>query len=144
MTAIAYRDGVLAADSFALAGQYIELRYTRKIVKRPDGSMAGASGRTVFCEQFLDCFLAGEESQFRPQVKNYDDFIGLVIYPEKGIFWAEEHGMFANPAPFVALGAADRFMLGAMAAGASAQQAVTLAIEHYGSVGGEIQILELG
>jgi hypothetical protein len=57
MTTIAYRDGVLAADTL-LTSSAMRNGYARKIRER-DGMLAGASGTLAQMQTFLDWFDAG-------------------------------------------------------------------------------------
>ncbi len=144
MTAIAYRGGILAADTQQIAGRIRE-GFSAKIMRRADGAMAGASGRADICWQFLEDFgRGGDPGSFRPTVKDDEDFSGLWITHD-GVVWdCTPQGAYpAGDCPWNVLGSAYAFLHGAMAAGASAEQAVRLAIEHCADCGGEVTVLRL-
>lgn len=136
MTAIAYRDGVLAADTAELCGRLI-VGYGDKIAKGPV-SIGGAAGDAAACVKFLDAIREGRAADF--DASRYDDnFTGLEICND-GVYRYEKHGRSREVAPFHAIGAAMEFLMGAMAAGASAEGAVELAMG-YGLAVGKVTLL---
>lgn len=144
MTAIAYKKGVLAADTQQFSGNLRE-GITEKIARRSDGALAGASGRADLDHQFLELFKSGRSlDEFKPQGTSEDDFCALVIEPDGSVWNYTALGKHpAGDAPFHTLGGAYPFLHGAMAAGASAEEAVRLATVHCSNCGGDVTVLRL-
>ena len=79
MTTVAYRDGVLAADT---SGQRGSLQVKSAKLYRANGLVVGFSGNWVDGKVFTDWILAGAEE--KPEFKSYSDkdppdFIALVM-----------------------------------------------------------------
>lgn len=143
VTIIAYKDGVMAADTATFQGD-LKIARTSKIVRRADGALAGASGRTGTIQKFNVWFLAGASGEFDPKCEE-DGFMAIMISAagivSKMNFAGEIYSVYA---PFYANGAPEDFALGAMAAGASAEEAVKLCIEYSDGCGGDVQVEEIG
>lgn len=146
MTIIAYRDGVMAADSKgsrngAWAG------YSIKIVKRAhDGALCGADGNANLAAAFRRWFLAGENPDSRPKLSGDDNANAgaLIVRPDGSMEEHDANGWHATSGPFYAIGSGSPEALGAMAAGADARRAVEIAIELDNDCGGKIDVLRLG
>lgn len=144
MTAIAYRDGVLAADSRANQGALIISSRSKKIARRTDGWLIGVAGECAAADEFMARFIAGDNDWRPPGItKAEDGFQALLIAPD-GLIWnAHESGRFRIDADFAAEGSATNFLFGAMAAGASAEEAVRLACLFRGDCGLPVQSVRL-
>lgn len=135
MTAIAYRDGVMAADR----------RTIYKNLKHPDIStdqkvfevmLAGGEGRAVVGT-------AGEACPGNGYIKNWlsdhhigalpsldGDFVLLVAVEDGRLLLVDHHGYVADVGlPFYAIGAGAEICMGAMEMGAGAIEAVTAAVK---------------
>lgn len=144
MTAIAYRAGVLAADTAGFIGNMI-VGFSRKIARGPDGRVAGATGDAAIGDSFLDAVERGEEKEWQvPTGTKPEDFAAVVVMPDEVIYEVVDTGYHNIAAPFFAIGSAYEFLMGAMAAGASAEEAVRLAIKHTRAAGGEVHVERLG
>jgi hypothetical protein len=143
VTAIAYRNGVMAADSQDSCGG-IRMGSVRKIAKRADGALAGAAGEAGFCEEFLSLFRDGRDEDYRPAVSDERPFSAIVVLPNGEPWQVGPVGRYRIEAPFIAEGSAYQIMIGAMAAGAGPERAVQIAIEYDTRCGGEIQVEILG
>jgi ATP-dependent HslUV protease subunit HslV len=141
MTTIAYKDGMLAADTACCQGGVL-CGSIVKIVRRDDGDMAGAAGDASYNFAFTTWFLAGEQGA-PPEAKEEDrSFDRGVIYRRSGtIDVFEPRGKFAMNAPFYAFGSGKEPALGAMFAGADAETAIEAAIQFDPHTGGEITVL---
>ena len=149
MTAIAYRDGILAADTQDFYGN-LRLGISEKIARRKDGALAGAAGRAELCEQFLTAFRNGKgfpvEFDAPPEGRDDEDggFCALVVEPCGAVWFHAEHGGHKIlHAPWFVIGSASDFLAGALAAGATAEDAVRLATRLYMTCGGDVQMLSL-
>lgn len=141
MTTIAYRNGILAADtqmatSGSVNGSVI------KIARREDGALVGAAGYATYAYAFMQWFLSGEQGD-PPKADHSDNNLDRgVIFGSDGYFRVYEvEGMFVATAPYYAFGGGMDFALGAMHAGAGAKQAIEAAIAHDPNTGGDITVL---
>ena len=139
MTAIAYRDGIMAADSVGwTANTSVKVPVCAKIRRLIDGGLVAGTGETTDIEQFHD-WMRGESEQ--PSVPREDGFNALWAKPGGTLWFCTWRLVFSQiTAPFFAIGGPCEFMMGALFAGASADQAVRLAAEHTDSAGGQIQV----
>lgn len=143
MTIVAFDGKTLAADSLVTqAGARIG--NMRKIVRAPDGSLAGAAGGIGPAAAFL-AWAAGGFPKRRPwQACEVDEFEGIVIRPDGRVEAFDELLMPALiEARVHAIGSGWKFALGAMDAGASARRAVLIAMRRDPDCGGRPQTLTL-
>lgn len=141
MTVIAYRDGVMAADTGAIFSGVVSAGH-RKIVRGPDGTLAGASGQMVPASQWLD-WIAGGERGAEPAPDRLNDgeestFTALLVRPDGRVWMVEGGGRVEVTAPYHSLGAGMEAALGAMFSGASAEIAAKAAVYHTTGCGGEV------
>jgi hypothetical protein len=144
MTAIAYRDGVLAADSVGWAAEgHVKTPVSPKIVRHDGvGMFACCGGET---EIALATEWMTRSGTPKPTLDHQEGF-GCIWVRPNGSVWYINWRLHPVPRPegFMAIGASDKFMLGAMFAGASAEEAVRLAILHTDGAGGAVQVERLG
>lgn len=141
MTTIAYRDGVMAADTQIGQDSMIVPGKAWKIARLPDGSLAGFCGKMVDCAAVLD-WLARPET---PAPKVDASLDGLLVTPDGGL-WAIEGPELHRctfDAPYSAVGSGARYALAAMMTGADARRAVEIAIALDDGSGGDVVSLEL-
>ncbi len=141
MTIIAYRDGILAADTFVWSGS-ITIGTTTKIIKAPDGWMAGTAGDSYAGE----CFRRWVMNRRTPEWSNdIENFTGLLIDPNGNVlsYDSKYKGPSHAIASFYAIGSGYEVAIGAMSAGASAEEAARIAIERCSHCGGMIDVLKL-
>jgi ATP-dependent HslUV protease subunit HslV len=141
VTTIAYKNGILAADTRACAGDNI-IGSAKKIARNNNGDLAGAAGLAPYSYAFLKWF-TGMESGPPPKATRDDDNFdrGVIFRKAGGIEIYEPDGMFKMTAPYYALGSGRPEALGAMHAGASAFKAIQAAIAHDTNTGGDIDVL---
>lgn len=143
MTVIAYRDGVLAADTLATAGDS-KIGSAIKIARNSNGDLAGAAGLASYNHAFLKWF-TGLESGQPPEARDEpskDIYDRGVIFRKNGqIEVFEPSGKHTATAPYYAFGSGRPEALGAMHAGASAEGAVRAAMAHDKNCGGDITVL---
>lgn len=138
MTTIAYRSGYLAADSAIAYQSYINGQ-REKIARCGDFlvAMAGATWLRPVIEKWASL---GCNPDAVPEVliEHEDDFIVLIV-DRQGIAH-EFHNGFLVPvhADYTAIGSGALLALGAMAHGASAQEAVEAACLHDKASGGPV------
>jgi len=156
MTAIAYRDGIMAADTLTLGGDSVR-GYNRKIVRNTEsGTMGAAAGQAGTNQIFQGLILSGavdnwiendcHSELFDPKCGDRVGGFGAIIVRTNGeVICVDYQGRaIRNPkADFYVEGGAEYTLIGAMAAGATAPEAVAIAIKYDVGCGGEIQIEKL-
>lgn len=143
MTIIAYRDGVMAADSMTTKNS---MRYgvQQKIRRLPDGGLYGAAGSGQDCDAVYE-WLCGRGD--RPKVADDDGFRALIARPgidlpiEMGCTLVERQ--MNVPYAVVGENSTEYMAFGAFAMGATAERAVEICIEHTVWVGGPVQVEKL-
>jgi len=127
MTTIAYRNGVMAADRQVTMGD-TSVGDAVKVV-RIKGVLAGFSGNMALGQKFLDWVSRGMAGE-PPGMKMGDSTAqGIVAACGRILTWDHE-GWDRLTADYYAIGSGRLIALGAMAVGASAEDAVRAAIRH--------------
>jgi hypothetical protein len=138
MTTIAYKDGILAVDSAVTC----DGRYEGSCKKwlQVDGAVAGVTGQAMVLGR-LKIAVDGE---------GFPDFDFLLLHDSElmlvssaGIFCVTKVGFLKIEAPFAAIGSGAGIAYGAMAAGASAEEAVKIACEYDCATRGPVAALKL-
>lgn len=145
MTTIAYRDGVLAADSM-LTGYDADCGSVTKIRRNRHGWIGGACGNAGSISLFMDWFLnTAARVDVKPPPSVSDNAAdGFVVVPgDRVFFWSGAPALWPVIAPFHAIGSGMRFAMGAMAMGANAREAVEVARKFDVYTGGRIATLSL-
>lgn len=145
MTTIAYRNGIMAADSGNWYGSAVH-PWTRKVARGPDGTLYGASGNAAECASFM-AWVDGGCLGDRPKAKEVgaDDearssFSVLVASPDGCLSLVTARGAELYPgAPYMAIGAGAETAFGALYMGATAEQAVEATIMHGNGAVGPVQ-----
>lgn len=144
MTAIAYRDGILAADSVGWGAQNsaVIVPVVPKIKRTEARAIYACCGWDIDIYAFDRWVIYPAE---RPDPFNRDDGFQALMLREDGTLWLFDNSLRCAPvvAPFYAIGANTGFLMGAMHAGASAAEAVRLAIVHTDGAGGTVQVERL-
>lgn len=148
MSVIAYRDGVLAADTATTFGAYLIRRDLPKIVEQ-DGRLAAAAGDAAYCARFLEWFRSGAKPWDAPKQTEYPGYDGpdeaFIVERDKSLTIFGTRGCFpANGSRYHAIGSGAQFAMGAMHYGASAVEAVRAGMELDANSGGDITVLRLG
>lgn len=149
MTVIAYRDGVLAADSLICDGN-LRVGVGSKLKQSKDGYVFGFAGSCAQVQRlfaFIDSvddaaganvvkFEDPQEVQF-PAVPDID---GIMIAPGGEVYFIDPdaHTVIPFSADFAACGSGGSVAMGAMAAGACATDAVSAAIALCIDCGGDV------
>ena len=152
MTAIAYKSGILAADSAVWVGDTIvghQRKIARKVTKQGVVLLAGG-GDPAAVEWFLANGVRLLQSRGRPSMPRTTDagFRGLIVQAVKRdgyqMMTVNEHGRLAViTCPFYAGGAVSAFLTGMLVAGAGAEQAVKSAIAWTDGAGGDAHVERL-
>jgi 20S proteasome alpha/beta subunit len=143
MTAIAYKDGVMAGDSASWQGDIL-VGYHKKVFKTPKGWLTGCAGSVEDIIPFRAWMLCGAEGKI-PKVR---ELSALLVDPDGNVFYARsETGMKPTPASHKEIGAAigmgREFILGIMAQGGSAEEAIRLAAKRVAYVRGRVYTVSL-
>lgn len=137
MTTIAYRDGVLAADTLINCNGD-RIGYTPKI-GLAKGLLFGASGSTAWCWAFRSWVSAGATGVCPPAP---DGAGGFIVMPNDDLIVFHIDGMERRAGlPFHADGSGADYALGAMQMGADPAQAVAVAAAWDAKTGGDITVL---
>lgn len=141
MTTIVYRDGVMAADTRLVLGSLICPGGIHKIAKTKKGALVGCAGSADNSHAFL-AWADGKRTEDPPKD---DDADGLIVEPDGSILMYDGNGIFpVVNAPFAACGSGARVAVGAMAMGATALEAMRIAMRCDVYTGGDIDLLTLG
>lgn len=112
------------------------------MTKSGSGWLAAGAGNAADMAQFLKWVEEGRDEDEAVKLENLE---GFLVSPKGETFLVEaDLHPFAIDAPFHAGGSGSAVALGAMEMGATAEEAVRIAIKYTTSCGGEIQIVKLG
>lgn len=142
MTVIACRDGIMAADS-AVFQDGLCFGFSEKIKRLTDGSLIAAAGPRPAIQQFHAWMAKVVTGEYAPQpdALGESEFGGLWLKADGSVYRISyKFEIYSDPCPFAAEGIGVSFMMGALAHGASAEEAVRLAIAHCDGCGGDIQV----
>lgn len=143
MTTVAYRDGVMAADSGAWIGDASH-GWAVKLAKGKDGALHGVAGNAAECGTYLDWVNAGYEGD-EPRAEalpdNASSFIVLIVPPSGPLRLRTAKGVEVYDAPYFAIGAGSPTAYGALFAGATAEQAIEAAKEHASGAFGQVRTI---
>lgn len=140
MTVIAYRDGIVAADTSSWTGD-IKFSCGAKIHRLKDGSLVGAAGWLPVINRAIEWLDAGADPKQKPAPASDKTDIDMIwVRPGSGIWYVHENFEVwrSEVQDMAAAGSHHEFVVGAMLAGASAPAAVQLAIDHCKYAGGRV------
>jgi ATP-dependent protease HslVU (ClpYQ) peptidase subunit len=141
MTTIAYRDGVLAADSLVTLG-HTKVHGSYQKIRRIGSYLVGTVGSVADCQAFMEWLKRGDDTH--PPRKG--EYSALVIDPRGKVRELENGSVLPSPrgAKFFALGSGGTFALAAMYAGATATEAVKIAAKIDTNTGLPVKTLKIG
>lgn len=155
MTTIAVRAGKMVSDGQVSFGDRIDQMSLKK-VRKINGCLVGGAGRLSSILQFFSWFEVWSDAQlvqgeaphvqvFIPEGLDDEDFTGLVVFTDGVVFMYEggKRSYELVNSEYYAIGSGADFALSAMDAGATAEEAVKVAIKRDVFSGGEIFIEEL-
>jgi len=141
MTTIAYRNGVMAADSGSWIGD-ASISGAQKVAAGHDGTLYGVSGVAGHCCNYLAWVESGcAGSEPMPEVRPDDgsSFIVLIAPPAGPLILRTAQGDEVYDTAYMSVGAGNVAALAAMFCGASAEQAIEAAIAHAPGAVGPVQ-----
>ena len=136
MTVIAVRDGVMAVDSL-VAGNgciYGEARKWREVPGVFGGGFIAGAGDLSRIQEALDDFAANGRAAL-------EEGALLWLRPDGSVRLMENGKWCEYSADFYAEGSGAEMAVGAMAAGATAEEAVRIACQYSTTCGGEVHVL---
>lgn len=143
MTTIAYRDGIMAADSLITGGS-IRIGATAKMGRLAQGGLYGCSGWIALLEVIVPWLEKGAPIAERPKLPDDGEFHMLVVWPSGTVTDFDKRLQRIDvDGEFFASGSGYELALGAMAMGATARQAVEVAARFDVYTGGRISTLSL-
>ncbi len=150
MTIICIRDNIIAADGAVFCDNLIDVVNVKKISRSADGALGACAGLTSVCQLFRNLFLNSTEYQRAPgnvfvadlkSVLGDDGFQAIWLEPTGEIRRMLGNGLVSDCGEtMAAVGSSEEFAIGAMRAGASAEEAVRLCIEFTVYAAGEVQV----
>lgn len=145
MTTIAYRDGIMASDSGSWNGDACH-GWARKLARGADGVLHGVLGNAAMCCAYLAWVDAGCQGEPPPNRSEEDGkasaYAVVCALPNGDIRYLTADGPeLIVGAPYYAEGAGAEVALGALFAGATAEQAIEAAKEHGPGAFGRVQLI---
>lgn len=138
MTTLAYRDRELATDSRVTAGDMIISDKRRKVHRMRDGSIVAWAGSVQQAELLLRAMR--KKGAKSPQLSE----IQALHLKTDGSLWEYEGEAWVKQDPgYYATGSGSPYAFAAMDAGASAKEAIRIAIKRDAASGGRVQSLKL-
>jgi ATP-dependent protease HslVU (ClpYQ) peptidase subunit len=142
MTTIAFKDGILACESQVTNNNAV-CGYCQSKIQILEDIAIGFSGSLRDQKLFVDWYKAGEKIEDRPKY-NSDNWESIIINVEtKEVSEYHDGYLIEYKYDFYALGSGCFLATGAMAAGATAEEAVKIACKYDIYSSGEIHVLDL-
>jgi 20S proteasome alpha/beta subunit len=142
MTTIAYRDGVMAADSAMWQGDLL-LGTVQKIYRLDEGHrLAGFAGDLAVCQRLIDLLRANPKPPYEA-IKSCGDGGSVLMVDHSGCMWAvdtDTGGFCEMQAPFVAIGSGAMLAMGRMDGGGTARDAIETACKFDGGSRVPVQV----
>lgn len=141
MTTIVYRDGVLAGDTRITIEEEIQPGHCRKVFKLKDGSLFASSGDYEGGERLLEAI---KKKLPTPICKSGGEAFGLHIKPNGAVWYYEGTRWSRCHNPFYSIGSGRAYAFGALHMGATAAEAVSVAMKCDMYSGGRVQTVRIG
>lgn len=135
MTTIAYKDGVMAADSGCWHGDVVT-NGSVKIAHGKSGRLYGLSGAAAECSGFVRWVNEGEVGDYPVPAETGPSegksaFLVLMVWPSGALQIIGAYGVEdLGDVPFMAMGSGAPTAMGALAVGATPQQAIKAVIDY--------------
>lgn len=145
MTTIAYRDGILAADSRAYGGDRAPIGSKTKIHRLLDGTLFGLSSSAVGADNLIRKWVEDGCPAPKNDAVKPDNFELILVRQNGEVFYAHDNLSLSGPirSNKLAIGSGKEFALGAIEMGAGALQAVEVAARLDPWTGGPFDTLKL-
>lgn len=143
MTTIAYRDGIMAADTATWDCNGVYFTRATKIIRLNNGRILGGAGSRSMLIR-VACWADGNGDKPSPDDDvSVDRFMGIVAENDKFFYIDSSLVEMRQYGSFIAIGSGRELALGAMAMGASAEDAVTVAIQFDCKSRGPVDIMKV-
>jgi hypothetical protein len=141
VTTWVYRDGILVADSMVTTSVTSQIVGTcKKVHKTKSGILCAGAGNLVDLHKFFRWVDEGMQDD----VAKLDHLDGILVKSKDEIYQVDnELFPYVIEAPWYAGGAGDQLAIGAMAMGATAEEALKVAMKYSMGTGGKIQKVTL-
>lgn len=131
MTTIAYRNGVMAADSRAYSGDKVPIGSKAKIHRLDDGGLLGITSTVVgLPERFVEFVNSGLDPSYKEGAPDDPHLSALWVKPNGDVMyfagWLPTGPVIAD---YYAIGSGEQYALAAMCLGYGPEAAVTVACE---------------
>jgi|TARA_Y100000296_G_C5170602_1_gene257085 ATP-dependent HslUV protease subunit HslV len=140
MTTVAFKNGFIAADTQAADHSGL-ISHTSKLFRLSDSCVAGMAGCSRHAIRFIERLKEGKAGDDKiPD----GDFLVLVVTPQSIVVYYEDE-LFDDytPEKMWAIGSGRLIAMGAMAAGATAQDAVRIASKWDEGTGGDVEVMRV-
>lgn len=144
MTVIVVRDGVMAADTLVVGNGNVAAGHIKKIRKMSDGWILGCAGALGNIVKFFDYWELPDEEKNIDEM-NFDGLEVLIIDPKGEVSYMESHSKYPMQITddFFTIGSGSEVAMGALEAGATAEEAVRIAMKRVISCGGDLTSIRL-
>lgn len=142
MTTIAYRDGVIAADSRTTFKSFVDSDKVKKLFKLPDGAVVGLSGDWAAGMRMLKALRKAVKDGTKELPSVRGKFHALLACPNGDAFFYEDQdwtNLQEYKYDYYAIGSGVYYALSAMDVGATATEAVAIGIKRDIYSGGKVQ-----
>lgn len=143
MTTIAYKDGVLAADTRVTIGDVIDPSEHKKVFRLKNGALVGLGGDTGAAMSFLKQLKADPDDFDNIAVDRGKELNAIYVKPNGKVFERDNNGWAPITSGYAATGSGYVPALVAMRMGASAKEAVKIAMEFDKNTGGKVRSVKL-
>lgn len=141
MTTIAYKDGVMASDSLYTNGNDRRDYYMPKVHRLGrQGLLLGHAGGAPYAHTFK-AWLHTDLKEGSPDLGGPRGAEMLIALPDGMLITVTHGGWEWYRAPFAAIGSGGDYAMGAMQAGASAEEAVRAAMALDTNTGGDVCVV---
>jgi ATP-dependent protease HslVU (ClpYQ) peptidase subunit len=140
MTTIACDGKSMAGDGLVTSGGTVFGEAFVKVARLKDGRLAGASGSAFFIQPFWDWLESGGEF---PQLGDDEGFDGIVLHTNGSCQSYDNKGRCIPEEVPTAVGSGRELAIGAMCAGATAEEAVAISCKRDTCTGGKITTISL-
>lgn len=147
MTTVAFRDGVIAADTLGIKG--VSARRICKKLWRMENAVIGFAGNYQDGVNFVEWWRKGHNMSELPKFIQYrgsddaPDFTAIVLTKAGAFEWTEHFQSTPIPDEFYAVGSGQMAALAAMVMGASADEAVRIASQVDVYTGTQVETMSL-
>lgn len=141
MTTVAYKDGIIAADTLATNKKGVSFQTSK--IRKIDGMLIGISGSLVAGTRAINYLSNRNIIEKLRGVFNFPggDYSGIFVTSDGELFLIDGGPKIKLKSNFYSIGTGSSYAMGAMSAGATAEEAVRISIEYDHYSAGDVQKL---